>query len=58
MKSALKKERFCVAIDSKNATEELKRFSQNGFKEFVNPLYSRRQKCVVAKRNYFEENIV
>jgi transposase len=38
MKSALKKERFCVAINSKNAKEELNIFSQNGFQEFVNPL--------------------
>jgi hypothetical protein len=33
LKSALKERRFCDATDIKNATEELKRLSLNGFQE-------------------------
>jgi transposase len=42
IKSTLKEQRFCVVTDIiKNATEELKRLSQNGFQEFLQHLYSR-----------------
>jgi hypothetical protein len=47
---ALKGRRFCDATDKiKNAMEELKRVLQNGLKEFFQPLYSRRQKFIVAR---------
>jgi len=47
--------RFCDATDIiKNATEELKRLSQNGFQECFQHLYSRWQKCVVAEEDCFE----
>jgi hypothetical protein len=43
--------RFCAAADiMKNATEELKRLSQNGFQEYFKRLYSRWQKCIVEKK--------
>jgi hypothetical protein len=42
MKSALKGWRFCNITDiNKNATEELKRISQNGSNKFFQQLYSR-----------------
>jgi hypothetical protein len=42
----LKGRRFCDATDIiKNATEELKRVSQNRFQERFEHLYSRWQKC-------------
>jgi hypothetical protein len=41
----------------KNAMEELKSLSQNGFQECFQHLYSRQQKCIVAKRDYFEGNV-
>jgi hypothetical protein len=42
IKSTLKEQRFCVVTDIiKNATEELKRFSQNGFQELLQHLYNR-----------------
>jgi hypothetical protein len=42
LKSALKGRSFCDATDiMKNATEELKRISQNGFRECFQHLYSR-----------------
>jgi hypothetical protein len=54
MKSALKGRRFCDATDIiKNATEELKMVSQNGFQECFQHLYSRWQKCIVAKGGNF-----
>ena len=41
LKSALKGRRFCDATDIiKNATEELKRLSQNDFQEYFQHLYS------------------
>jgi len=40
-----------------NATEELKRFSQNGFQDRFQRLYSRWQKCILAKGEYFEANV-
>ena len=57
LKSALKGRRFCDAFDiSKNATDELKRFSQNGFQECFQQLYSRWEMCVAANGKYFEGN--
>jgi len=56
MKSALKGRRFCdVSEIIKNATEELKRISQNGFQEIFKQLYSHWQKCRFTKGDYFEE---
>jgi hypothetical protein len=53
----MKGRRFCDATDIiKNTTEELKRLSQNGFQECFQHNYSRWQKCVVAKGDYFEGN--
>jgi transposase len=40
LKSALKWRRFCDATEVTNATEELKRFLQNGFHECLQHLYS------------------
>jgi len=57
MKSAFKWQRFCNAIDIKNATEELKRFSQNDFQECFQHRYSPWQKCVFAQWHYFEDNV-
>jgi transposase len=58
MKSALKEQRFCVATDIiNNATEQLKSLSQHDFQECLQHLHSRWQKCVGAKRDYFEGNI-
>jgi len=52
LKSALKWRGFCDATDFiKNATEELKRLSQNGFQECSHHLYGRWQTCVVARGN-------
>jgi hypothetical protein len=42
IKPKLKEQRFCVATNIiKNATEEPKRLSQNGFQEFLPHLYIR-----------------
>jgi len=58
LKSALKGQRLCDTTDIiKNATEELKKLSQNGFQEYSQHFYSRWQKCVVAQGDYFEGNI-
>jgi len=38
----------------KNATEELKRFSQNGFQECFQHLHSRWKKCTVSQGDYCE----
>jgi len=47
LKSALKLQRFSDATDiTKNATEELKRLSRNGFQECFPRLYSGWQKIV------------
>jgi hypothetical protein len=51
--------RFCDATNIfKNATEELKRLSQNGLQERFQHLYSRWQKCVVTEGDCFEGNVV
>jgi len=55
--SAPKGQRFRDATDIKNATEELKRLSQNGFKECLQHLYSSWQKRIVARGDYFEGNV-
>jgi hypothetical protein len=58
LKSALEGQRLCDTPDIiKNATEELKRLSQNGFEEYFQHRYSRWQKCAVAPGDYFEGNI-
>ena len=50
LKSALKAQRFSDAIDiTRNASEELKRLSRNGFQECFPHLYSGWQKSVVAQ---------
>jgi len=50
LKSALKERRFCDVADIiKNAEEELKRLSQNGFQECMQQFYSRWKECTVAK---------
>jgi hypothetical protein len=55
MKSPLKGRRFYDAPDIiKNATEELKLLSQNGFQERFQHFFSRSQMCVVAQTYYFE----
>jgi hypothetical protein len=57
-KSPLKGWRVCKATDIiKNATEELKRLSQNGFREFLQKPHSRWQKRIVALWDYFEGHI-
>jgi hypothetical protein len=54
MKSSLKRLRFYDPTGiTKNATEELKRLSQNGFQECFQCLYSRWQKCVFAQGHFF-----
>ena len=59
MKSALKRRRFCETTDViKNAMEELKRLSQNGFQKRFQHIYSRWQKFKVAQGDHFERNIV
>jgi hypothetical protein len=51
----LKGRRFCDATDIiKNATEELKRLSQNGFLKSFQHFYNRWQKCMVAQWWQFE----
>jgi hypothetical protein len=58
LKSALNGQRLCDVTDiTKNATEELKRLSQNSFQEYFQHRYSRWQKCAVAPGDYFEGNI-
>jgi len=49
---------YFYAIDIiKNATEKLKRLSQNGFQEFFQHLYSHWQKYIVAQGEYFDGNV-
>ena len=49
---------FCDVTDIiRNATEELKRLSQNGFQECFQHLYRRWQKCTVEWGVYFEGNL-
>jgi hypothetical protein len=57
LKSALNGWRVCYSTDIKNATEELKRLSQNNFQECYQRLYSRWQKCLVAQGDYYEANL-
>jgi hypothetical protein len=58
LKSEFKERLFFNAIDIiRNATEELKRLSQNGFQECFQHLYSHWQKCTFAQRDYFEGNV-
>jgi hypothetical protein len=58
LKSALKGRRFCDATDIiMNATEELKRFSENGFQECFQYIYNLCQKCISAQGGYFEGNV-
>jgi len=54
VKSALKGQRYCDVEVIKNATEELERLSQNGFQECFQILYSRWQKRIVPRDDYFE----
>jgi hypothetical protein len=55
LKSTLKGRHFCDVTDIiENATEELKRFLQNGFQECFQHVCSRWQKCIVAQGEYFE----
>jgi hypothetical protein len=50
LKSALKGRRFRYATEKiKNAVEELKRLSQNGFQVHVLHVYNLLQKCLVAQ---------
>ena len=55
LKSALKGRRFCDVTDIiTNATEELKRISQNVFQECFRHLYSPWKKCILATgENFF-----
>jgi len=58
LKSAVKWWCSCGATDIiKNATEELKRLSKNGFRECFQYLYSRWQKFIVDQGDYFEGNV-
>jgi hypothetical protein len=58
LKSASKGRRFCDDNETiKNATEELKRISQNGFQECFQHLYKRWQKRIVALGAYFEGSV-
>ena len=58
LKSALKGRCFRDAADiTKNATDKLKRFSQNGFHECSQNLYTHWQKCIVVQGDYFEGNV-
>jgi hypothetical protein len=58
LKSALKGQAFYFVNDiTKNAMEELKRLSQNGFQECFQQVYRHWQKCVVAQGDYFEGNV-
>jgi hypothetical protein len=41
----------------RNAPDELKSLSQNGFCEYFHNLDSRWQKCIFAQENYFEGNV-
>jgi hypothetical protein len=57
LKSALKWWRFCDGTDiSKNATEKLKRLSQNGFQEWFRHFNRRWQTCMVVKGEYILVN--
>jgi hypothetical protein len=50
--------RYCDVTDIiKNATEELKKLSQNGCQQCFQYLYSRWQKFIFAQGDCFEENV-
>ena len=50
---ALKGRRFCDATDIiRNATDELKRFSQNDSRKCFQHFYTRRQKCMAVQGDY------
>jgi hypothetical protein len=58
MNLELEGRRFCDVTDIiKNAMEELKMLSQNGFQECLHHLYSRFQKCIDAPGDYLEGNV-
>ena len=58
LKSALKGRRFGDETDIiKNATKELKRFSQNDFQECFQQLYIRWPEYIVAQGDYFVGNV-
>jgi hypothetical protein len=59
LKSALNRRRFCDATDiTKNATEELKRLSQNGFLPGMFPTHLKSLSEVYSlKGDYFEEHV-
>jgi hypothetical protein len=58
LKSASKGRHFCGTNDTnENATEELKRLSQNGFQACFQHLYSHWQKCIVAQEEHSEGNV-
>jgi hypothetical protein len=58
LKPALKEWRFCEATEIiKNATKELKRFSQNDFQGCFQHIYIRWQKYIVAQGDYSERNV-
>jgi len=58
LKSALKGRRFCDATDIKNATEELKRLSQNDFQENFQHVYGRQQEFIFAQDDSFDGIVV
>jgi len=56
LKSALKGRRFCDITDIiKNATEELKRLSQNGFQECFPHIHSRWYKFITTQGTILKE---
>jgi transposase len=58
MKSVLNGRRICdVAEIIKNATEELKMISQNGFQKRFQHFYSCWRKCIFAQGDYFAGNV-
>ena len=58
LKAALKGRRLCDSSDIiTNATEELKKLSQNGFQECFQHVYSRWQKCIFERGDYLEGNV-
>ena len=58
LKLALMRRRFCDSTDIiKNATEELKRLSQNCFQECFQHLYSGWPNCIFAQGYYLEGNL-
>jgi hypothetical protein len=58
LKSSLNRRRSFATTDViKNATEELKILSRDGFKECLQHIYSRWQKCIISQGEYFEGNV-